>query len=160
MFLIHGFSAIDAALLVSRLLLGVFFILARFRFFYDPSAMLGWRWCNPARQSSFTRKMHHCGCSDERSRLWAWTAAVIEVAAGAGLVLGLLTWLSALGLLVVLLVATRCTWRQKVYEQHPVDKADVVCAYLWRVEGLYIGLAVMILLAGPGKYSLDHLLFN
>jgi putative oxidoreductase len=107
---------------------------------------------------SFFSKMAYCRCN--KPVFWGWAAAAAEVAAGIGLVLGLLTWLSALGLLAVLLVATRCTWRQKVYEQHPVDRADIVCAYLWRVEGLYIGLALMILLAGPGKYSIDYLLFS
>lgn len=158
MFLIFGAEATDIALLIARLLLGVFFVLARFRFFWDPSRPI-MPWLNIVRQESFINKLAYCGCK-KRAKQWAWCAAAIEVAAGFGLIFGLLTWLSALGLLVVLLVATRCTWRQKVYEQHPVDKADVVCAYLWRVEGLYIGLAVMILLAGPGKYSLDYLLFS
>lgn len=158
MFVVHGLNAIDAALLITRLLLGVFFVLARFRFFWDPSKPAGYRWCNIDRQFSFVKKLHYCGCA-KRPTVWAWTAAVAEVLAGLGLIVGLLTWVSALGLLIVLLVASRCTWRQKVYEQHPVDSADVVCAYLWRVEGLYIGLAIMIILAGPGKYSLDYLLF-
>jgi uncharacterized membrane protein YphA (DoxX/SURF4 family) len=157
MFAIHGLGAVDFALLIARLLLGVFFVLARFRFFWDPSRPI-MPWLNIVRQESFINKLSFCGCK-RRAKFWAWVAAAVEVLAGIGLIIGLLAWLSALGLLVVLLVATRCTWRQKVYEQHPVDKADVVCAYLWRVEGLYIGLAVMILLAGPGKYSLDHLLF-
>lgn len=160
MFAIHGLGAVDFALLIARLLLGVFFVLARFRLFWDPSVPAGrrGRWLNGSRWASFTNKLSYCGCR-RRTTLWAWVAGTVEVLAGIGLIVGLLTWLSALGLLVVLLVATRCTWRQKVYEQHPVDRADIVCAYLWRVEGLYVGLAVMILLAGPGKYSLDYLLF-
>jgi uncharacterized membrane protein YphA (DoxX/SURF4 family) len=75
-------------------------------------------------------------------------------------VLGLFTIPAALVLLVILLVATRCTAYQKVMEQNPVDRIDCVACYLWRVEGLYIGLAIIILLAGPGAYSIDYLIWR
>lgn len=147
----------DAALLIARLLLGVFFVLARFRFFYDPSRANSW--LNQDRCESLTRKMRHCGLQDW-PKFWAWTAAVVEVAAGFAVVIGLLTLPATLGLLVTLLLATRCTARDKIMEQHPVDPVDWVACYLWRVEGLYIGLAAIILLAGPGAYSIDYLIWR
>lgn len=94
------------------------------------------------------------------SRGWAWVAALVEVLAGVAVVIGLLTLPAAFGLLVTLLVATICTAYDKVMEQNPVDKLDCVACYLWRVEGLYIGLAIIILLAGPGAYSIDYLIWR
>lgn len=176
-----GLNLVDAAMLVARIALGLFFVLARFRFFYDPAggARLPWitanklpgltqdqqiaynwrKWFNPRRAHSLTTKLMYCGCTIKPS-LQAWIAAAVEVLAGIGLIVGLLTVPSALALLVVLLVATRCTAKEKVCEQNPCDKLDVVCAYLWRVEGLYIALAVIILLGGPGAYSLDYLIWR
>lgn len=166
-----GLHLIDAALLIARLLLGVFFVLARFRFFYDPAGganlprlampnhIENRKLLNPRRARSLTTKLVYCGCTAYPS-LQAWIAAAVEVLAGIGLIVGLLAVPSALALLIVLLVATRCTAKDKVCEQNPCDKLDVVCAYLWRVEGLYIGLAAIILLAGPGAYSIDYLIWR
>lgn len=152
-----GLSAIDAALFVARLVLGLFFVLARFRFFYDPSREECW--FNTQRCDSLTRKLAYCGIH-ACGKQWAWAVAAAEVLAGAALIVGLLTVPAALGLLIVLIFATICTARDKVMEQHPVDKVDVVSCYLWRVEGLYIAFAVIILLAGPGAYSLDYLIWR
>jgi uncharacterized membrane protein YphA (DoxX/SURF4 family) len=146
--------SVDVAALLARLLLGFFFLLARFRFFFDPAAAPGDRWFCAWRHESLIHKMAYCGLK-KKPVIWAWITALVEVLAGMALIVGLLTPLAALGLLVLLLVATRCTARQKVMEQKPVDKVDCVACYLWRVEGLYIGLAILILLLGPGAYSLD-----
>lgn len=153
--ILTSFGHSDFVLFTNRLLLGAFFVLARFRFFYDPSKDTGTRWFNVARRCSLTHKMAYCGLKN-RPAMWAWVAAFVEVLAGTGVILGLLTIPSALGLLVLLLVATRCTAKTKVMEQNPVDKLDCVACYLWRVEGLYIGLALTVLIGGPGKYSLDY----
>jgi uncharacterized membrane protein YphA (DoxX/SURF4 family) len=156
---IHGFAFSDGVQLLLRLLLGCFFILARFRFFYDPSKPIGERWFNAKRHESLRNKMMHCGFRRWPSGVACFVACV-EVAAGLGVVFGLLTMLSAAGLLVLTLFATRCTAWTKVHEQNPVDTVDVCSAYLWRVEGLYIGIALMILFNGPGAYSLDALLWG
>lgn len=156
---IHGFGATDVVQLIVRILLGVFFVLARFRFFYDPSKPVGERWGNRQRHESLTNKMVHCGLRN-KPFAWACFVAIVEVLAGLGVLFGLLTWISALGLLIITLVGTRCTARQKVFEQNPVDCVDICSAYLWRVEGLYIGFALLILLGGPGAYSLDALLWG
>jgi len=152
-----GLGLTDAALFVARVLLGVFFILARFRFFYDPSRPDCW--LNADRCESLTRKLAHCGMRTS-PRAWAWVAALVEVGAGFAVLIGFLTMPAAFGLLVTLLLATKCTARAKVFEQNPVDKLDCVACYLWRVEGLYIGLALIILLAGPGSFSVDALIWR
>jgi uncharacterized membrane protein YphA (DoxX/SURF4 family) len=143
----------DIASLLARGLLGGFFVLARFRFFYDPSKSPNC-WCNGTRRESLTHKMAYCGLKN-RPQAWAWFTASAEVLGGLALIAGLFTYAAAIGILLLLLVATHCTARTKVAEQNPVDKLDCVACYLWRVEGLYIGLAVLILLLGPGAYSLD-----
>jgi uncharacterized membrane protein YphA (DoxX/SURF4 family) len=103
--------------------------------------------------------MVHCGLT-KWPYVCACFVAVVEVLAGLGVLFGLLTMLSAFGLLIITLVGTRCTAASKIHEQHPVDKVDVCSAYLWRVEGLYIGFALLILFGGPGAYSLDAWLFG
>lgn len=156
---LSGFGATDVASLIARLTLGSFFVLARFRSFYDPSKPEGCRVFNGDRFSSLQRKLCVCGFTHKLA-FWTWVTAVVEVAGGLGLILGLLTTLSAFGLLVLTLRATMCTAWAKISEQNPVDSLDCIACYLWRVEGIYIALAALILLLGPGAYSLDSLLIG
>lgn len=152
--ILSGFQAHDTVQLLLRIVLGLFFVLARFRFFYDPSKQP----CllNDVRHTSLTNKMQHCGWQ-KWPAFWAWFVACVEVFAGLGVLAGLLTTIAAFGLMVITLMGTLCTAKSKVMEQHPVDKLDYVSCYLWRVEGIYILIAAMILLGGPGAYSFDAL---
>lgn len=150
----------DIVLLLLRLVLGVFFVLARFRWFYDPSnATAAKRMTGRAHWFPTWRHRHLewklCSCGYSRHPVLSGAVACVEVSAGCALVLGLLTQPAAFGLLVILLFATWCTARAKVMEQEPVDRIDVVSCYLWRVEGVYITIAVCILLAGGGRFALD-----
>lgn len=154
--ILGGLHSFDFAILLARLLLGGFFFLARFRYFFDPSRPDD-PWCNGLRHRSLCNKMGHCGYTKFPDAMASLVAAV-EVLGGMLVIIGWLTVPAAAGLLVVTLFATACTWKDKIYEQHPVDAVDCVSCYLWRVEGLYIGMALMIILAGPGAYSLDALL--
>jgi uncharacterized membrane protein YphA (DoxX/SURF4 family) len=128
------------------LTLGSFFVLARFRFFYDPAKPAGARWFNAQRHESLIHKMTVCGMQ-HRPVVMAWLVATIEVVGGLLLITGVARWLGALLLLGILLKATICTARAKVCEQKPVDWLDYGCCYLWRVEGLYIVMALCILAA-------------
>lgn len=153
---LHGLGTPDLASLVARVTLGAFFILARFRSFYDPSKEPGCRVFNGERFGSLRSKLCKCGFKHSLA-FWTWVTATVEVAGGAALVLGLFTTLAALALLALTLRATMCTALDKIAEQNPVDRLDCVACYLWRVEGIYIALAALIILLGPGAYSLDRL---
>lgn len=150
----HGLAQPDLALLLNRVTLGTFFVLARFRFFYDPSRK-GAQWFNAGRYSSLSMKMRACGWQ-RGAPFWAWFAAIVEVGAGAFLALGLLSVLSAIGLLAVTVAATWCTAHEKTMKQNPVDRLDCVSCYLWNAEPLYIVMALAVIAAGPGRYSLDY----
>jgi len=157
--LLVGIGGNDAASLLVRLTIGLFYVLARFRSFYDPSQPKGCRLFNSSRFSSLQRKL--CSCGFERGvSFWTWTVAVVEVGGGLALVAGLLTTLAAFALLVLTVRASMCTAWLKISEQNPVDKIDCLACYLWRVEGLYAALALLVLLLGPGAYSLDSLLLR
>lgn len=179
-----GFNSLDFALFLNRALLGLFFVLARFRFFFDPSRggtapwirengsiclgaepgteLEAWNtrmFLNPRRVANLTRKMCKCGWS-KGAGFWAWFAAIVEVGAGLFLIVGLLSAMSALGLFAVTAAATACTAREKIRSQNPVDKLDCVSCYLWCAEPLYIVMALITIAAGPGAWSLDYLLWS
>jgi uncharacterized membrane protein YphA (DoxX/SURF4 family) len=158
-YLLGGFMAVNIGIAIIRILLGVFFILARFRFFYDPSQPLGDRVFCEKRVTSLTNKMSHCGLKKWPMQ-WAYFIAAAEVLAGCALVVGLLSVPAALGLLAILIYATKCTHKDKVAKQNPVDGVDWVCCYLWTPEPLYIAMAAFIVLVGGGAYSLDAVLFS
>lgn len=147
-----GLGSQDLAVLILRLLLGTFFVLARFRWVYDPSRPLD-PWFNTARHKHLVQRLCTCGYSP--NPYLSGFVACVEISAGMAIIVGLLTLPATMGLLSVLLFGTYCTARVKVCEQLPVDKIDCVSCYLWRVEGVYIAIAIAILALGPGHYSLD-----
>ena len=153
----NGLGLTDIALFLNRVVLGAFFVLARFRFFWDPSKPHGSRWLNADRHSSLTHKMEYCGLKN-KPYAWAWVVAIIEVGAGIWLILGFATAFAGLGLFLLTLRATFCTAKQKVFEQKPVDTVDICACYLWRVEGLYILAAFICVIAGPGAFALSSVL--
>jgi len=146
----------DLAILLLRSLLGTFFVLARFRYFFDPSRPDD-RFLNAARTDHLRWKL--CVCGVPQARWFAPPVALVEVGAGLFLIAGLLTPLAAFGLLIILIQATHCTAKEKVGKQAPVDRTDWVSCYLWTVEPLYIALAIVLILTGGGAYSIDALLF-
>lgn len=154
-FYLHGFQLNDLALFINRAILGIFFVLARFRWFFDPSRP-DEPWMNAGRHAHLATRL--CTCGYSRNSYLSGFVAIVEVSAGMALIVGLLTMPATLGLLVVLIFGTICTARGKVQEQNPVDPIDCVSCYLWRVEGVYLAMAVLILLQGPGRLSLDHII--
>lgn len=142
----------DVAALILRLVLGSFFLLARFRWFYDPSRPDN-PWFNCLRRQHLEWKL--CSCGYSSNPLLAGSVACVEVFGSLALIAGALTTITTVGLLVVLLFATYCTAKGKVCEQKPVDGVDCVSCYLWRVEGVYICVALCILLLGAGRLSVD-----
>lgn len=146
----------DIVLFLARLIVGVFFVLARFRWFYDPTRTPAW--FNPERRKHLVWKL--CACGYGTHPILAAGVALVEVTAGLGLIVGLLVQPAAAALFATLLFATLCTAREKVLEQNPVDKVDCVSCYLWRVEGPYLLLCLGLALVGGGYYSLDYLMFG
>lgn len=154
MTILEGVGSASFLLLALRVYLGLFMILARFRWFYDPSRPEA-PWFNHGRHSSLYRVVCSCGFP-----FWlvAAAVAVVEVLAGLALVFGLMTVPAAFGMLVILLVATWCKGAEKTAKQKPVDRIDWVSCYLWTPEPGYIMIALAILVLGPGMFSLDHVL--
>lgn len=154
-FFLSGGAAPDFLIAFVRVTLGVFFVLARFRWFWDPSRSPSC-WFNPARHQHLAQRL--CTCGYGLHPFLSGLVACIEVSAGFALIFGLLSTLATMGLTGVLLFGTWCTARTKVLEQNPVDPVDCVSCYLWRVEGIYLAMAFGLLFSGPGRFSLDYAL--
>ena len=78
-----------------------------------------------------------------------------EFSAGCALIFGLLSALAAFGLFVVCLGALTLDAWKRIGTWQPVSRADWVGDVLYLPESLYcIGLAV-VMLAGPGGWSID-----
>jgi uncharacterized membrane protein YphA (DoxX/SURF4 family) len=146
----------DVVLFLTRFVLGFFFVGYRFRWFYDPTPQDGVPICSPYRHLNLRKKLCHCGwgISPEMGAF----VAISEMLAGFGVIFGLFTLVSTIGLLVILIAATLCTAKEKTFRQNPVDKIDVVNCYLWNPEPVYILLAIVVATFGPGNFSLDTLL--
>lgn len=145
----------SAILFLARFVLGFFFVSYRFRWLFDPTPQDGVEVCSPYRHLRLRQKLCHCGWGMS-PELGAFVA-LAELSAGFGVMLGMLTTLSAFGLLVILLIATVCTAKEKTMRQNPVDRIDIVNCYLWNPEPVYIVLALVVLVLGPGWFSVDQL---
>ena len=80
--------------------------------------------------------------------------AGVELLGGAAVAIGLLSPLAALGLFAVSAVAAWTTMVDKL-PKHPIDATDSFASVLYQPEVLYMTMAIVVVLAGPGSYSLD-----
>jgi putative oxidoreductase len=81
--------------------------------------------------------------------------SVVEFACGAGLLLGLLTPLCALGLVATMIVAIATNRIQSIHSSGALAWLD---DFLYLPEVLYVIILVWLMFSGPGRYSIDGLI--
>jgi uncharacterized membrane protein YphA (DoxX/SURF4 family) len=137
-----GAQAPDAALTLNRVALGLFFVISGYHKLFDRS-----------RHATLTQTLQDDGV--HAVPIMQWLVPGIEFSGGWALIIGLLSALAAFGLFVICLGAVALDAIKKVRAWQPIDRADWLGDILYIPEALYcIGLAV-VMLGGPGPWSLD-----
>jgi len=141
-FLSHGADAPIYALTLNRVALGVFFTISGYHKLF-----------NASRHATLTRTLQEDGV--RAVPVLQWLVPGVEFGAGCALMVGLLSALAAFGLFVICLGAVLLDASKRLAAWQPIDRADWLGDLLYLPEVLYcIGLAVLML-AGPGAWSLD-----
>ena len=137
-----GANAPDAALTLNRMALGTFFAI---------SGCL--KLFNASRHATLARTLQDAGV--RAVPIMQWLVPSVEFAGGCALIMGLLSALAAFGLFVICLNAFALDAIKRISAWQPINRADWIGDVLYLPEALYcIGLAV-VMLAGPGPWSLD-----
>jgi uncharacterized membrane protein YphA (DoxX/SURF4 family) len=145
LFLTHGAQAPNVALTLNRVALGTFFAISGYHKLF-----------NASRHATLTRTLQDDGVHDVPFMRWLLPSA--EFAGGSALILGFLSVLAALGLFVISAGAFALDALKRIRSWQPLDRADWLGDLLYIPEALYcIGLTVVIL-AGPGPWSLDAII--
>lgn len=87
-----------------------------------------------------------------------WFVPGVEFAAGIGVAIGLLTVFNALLLGAICLVATCTDGLKRIREWKPINKADWFNTLQYLPEVTYGILVLVVVFAGPDRYSLDRIL--
>jgi len=85
---------------------------------------------------------------------------LVEFSAGGAVVIGLFAPLAALGLLVIILIASATSGRERIKAFKPIDRADRIDDWLYLPETLYAFMLIMVISAGAGPYSLDAVILR
>jgi putative oxidoreductase len=137
-----GAQAPEYALTLNRVALGTFFAISGYHKLFTPT-----------RHATLVRTLKDAGVG--AVPVMQWLVPGVEFCGGCALILGLLSALAAFGLFVVCVGAFMLDARRRVAGWQPIDRADWVGDVLYLPEALYcIGLA-LVMLAGPGPWSLD-----
>ncbi len=138
----QGIQAPNAALTLNRVALGAFFAISGYHKLFSAS-----------RHATLIRTLQDDGV--HALPVMQWLLPSIELSGGCALVLGLMSVLAAFGLLVICVGALAFDAVKRIRAWQPLDRADWLGDLLYVPEALYcIGLSVVIL-AGPGPWSLD-----
>jgi uncharacterized membrane protein YphA (DoxX/SURF4 family) len=138
----QGAQAPNAALTLNRVALGAFFAIGGYHKLF-----------NASRHATLTRTLQDDGVHAVPIMRWLLPSA--EFGGGCALIIGLLSVLAAFGLFVICLGALALDAVKRISAWQPIDRADWLGDLLYLPESLYcIGLTV-VMLAGPGPWSLD-----
>jgi uncharacterized membrane protein YphA (DoxX/SURF4 family) len=141
-FIIQGAQAPNAALTLNRVALGVFFAISGYHKLF-----------NASRHATLTRTLQDDGVHAVPMMQWLLPSA--EFGGGCALILGLLSVLAAFGLFLICVGALALDAVKRIRAWQPIDRADWLGDLLYVPEALYcIGLSV-VMMAGPGPWSLD-----
>jgi uncharacterized membrane protein YphA (DoxX/SURF4 family) len=108
---------------------------------------------NASRHATLTHTLQDDGV--HAVPIMQWLLPSTEFGGGCALILGLLSVLAAFGLFVICVGALAFDAVKRISAWGPIDRADWLGDLLYLPESLYcIGLTV-VMLAGPGPWSLD-----
>jgi uncharacterized membrane protein YphA (DoxX/SURF4 family) len=140
--LTHGANAPDAAFTLNRVALGVFFAIGGYHKLF-----------NASRHATLTRTLQDDGVHAVPFMQWLLPSA--EFSGGWALITGFLSVPAAFGLFVICAGALLFDAVKRIRAWQPLDRADWLGDLLYLPEALYcIGL-IVVMLAGPGPWSLD-----
>jgi putative oxidoreductase len=145
--LFNGVGGTDIALTLSRIAVGLFFMLSGYHKLF-----------NAERHRALVDQLKGLGLHAVGFNQW-WVPT-IEFSAGGAVVIGLLAPLAALGLFVIILVAIVTSGRQRIKDYKPIDEADRIDDWLYLPEVLYAFMLIVVVSAGAGPYSLDALILG
>ena len=140
-----GAQAPDAALTLNRVALGLFFTISGYHKLFTAS-----------RHATLKGTLQESGVP--ALPVMQWFVPGVEFSAGCALIVGLLSVFAAFGLFIICLVAFKLDAIKRIETWQPLNRADWIGDVLYLPEALYcIGLAV-VMLGGPGPWSLDAVL--
>jgi uncharacterized membrane protein YphA (DoxX/SURF4 family) len=145
--LFNGVGWTDIALTLNRVAVGMFFMFSGYH-------------------KLFSAQRHRMMLDELKAlhvpalRINQWWVPVVEFSAGAAVVVGVVAPLAALGLLMIIVVASATSGRQRIGAYKPIDEADRIDDWLYLPETLYAFMLIMVISAGAGPYSLDALILG
>jgi putative oxidoreductase len=140
--ILQGAQAPNVALTLNRVAIGVFFAISGYHKLF-----------NASRHATLTSTLQDDGVHDVPIMQWLLPSA--EFSGGCALIVGFLSVLAAFGLFVICVGALALDAVKRIRSWQPIDRADWLGDLLYVPEALYcIGLSV-VMLAGPGPWSLD-----
>jgi uncharacterized membrane protein YphA (DoxX/SURF4 family) len=145
--LFTGVGWTDIALTLNRIAVGMFFMFSGYHKLF-----------NPERRRALADQLRELGVHAVGFNQW-WVPTV-EFSAGSAVVIGLFAPLAALGLLVIILVASVTSGPQRIKLFKPIDEADRIDDWLYLPEILYAFMLIVVVSAGAGPYSLDALILG
>jgi len=145
--LFNGVGWTDIALTLNRGAVGIFFLLSGYHKLF-----------NAQRHVSLVEELKELGIPAVGFNQW-WVPAV-EFTGGAGVTIGFLAPLAALGLLVIILVAIATSGRQRIKAYKPIDEADRLDDWLYLPETLYAFMLIMVVSAVAGPFNVDAVILG
>jgi len=137
-----GVNAPDVALTLNRVALGTFFAISGYHKLF-----------NASRHAVLVGTLKDGGVP--AVRVMQWLVPGVEFSAGCALIIGLLSALAAFGLFVITFSAIAIDGIKRIPEWMPINRADWLGDVLYLPETLYCIALAVVMLAGPGPWSLD-----
>ena len=145
--LLAGIGWTGVAMTLNRVAVGAFFMLSGFHKLF-----------NADRHRTVVDELKALGVPAVGFNQW-WVP-LVEFAAGAAVLIGLLAPLAALGLLVIIVVAIVTSGHRRMKLIKPIDEADRIDDFLYLPETLYAFMLILVVSAGAGPYSLDAVILG
>ena len=146
-YLFTGIEATDVALLLNRTALGTAFMLSGFHKTFVAH-----------RHAALIETLEYAKVP--MPRYTCWLVCLTEFFAGLGLIVGLMSTLAALGLLAISVVAFVTVERFSIAAMKPEDVLDWIDDLFWVPAVMFGLLALVVIFAGPGAYSLDAVILT
>ncbi len=144
--ILQGAGGLDLILTAMRVAVGTFFAISGYHKLF-----------NATRRKTFIATMRADGIPMLEFNIWFVPG--VELMAGLGVAVGLLTVLSATGLLAICAVAFVVDGIKTIARYEPLDLADWLDDALYLPETLYCLMLAIFIAGGGGFLSIDGLLF-